>query len=631
MTFPCHRAGSGPPRLPPGCCSPGCSSSSDVPPTAVSTPEGRHHDEHRHRIGRHVSRCEYHADPAPDLDDPGAEPGADRPVRRAGRHAIWPKLWSAARPRPLSRPRHRRRRSRRRRRWRRFRNPASRRIAPTSRRPSRIRPRASRSRRPRSWSHAAAGGRAGAGGRTGAHLRGRKARHAHSGHREPAEPQPTRARAGRLCAGAIGAAAPQPTVVPACSRRPRRPSKAQLPATRLRRPPWRPRPTASASQGRTRHRRRCARCAAGPAMPAPTQPFTAASRSAMIYFRDGSSDLSRRIAGCCSRSRRCSAPGRRAADRRPCQRAHRQHGSAGAAGGQPATSRWQRADAVAPRAGGVRRAAERGPGRGGRRRAAALCGKHAGRRSRQPSGRSLSVADDPADDQPETTLRSLTHGCSKTRPGRDMPLRVGIAGLGTVGAGVVQAAARSNADILPQHCPPADRGGRGLGARPRQGPRRRSLRTATGATIRWRWPTIPKVDVVVELIGGADGVGEGAGREGASPSGKHVVTANKALLAQHGAALARSAERGRRRAGLRGGGRRRHPDHQDDARGPGGQPDRAGLRHPQRHLQLHPDHRCARPAASSPRCWPRRSSSATPRPIPASTSTASTPRTSSRS
>ena len=39
-------------------------------------------------------------------------------------------------------------------------------------------------------------------------------------------------------------------------------------------------------------------------------------------------------------------------------------------------------------------------------------------------------------------------------------------------------------------------------------------------------------------------------------------------------------------------------------------------RHPQRHLQLHP-HRDARArAANSPTCWPRRRSSATPRPIP---------------
>jgi homoserine dehydrogenase len=51
----------------------------------------------------------------------------------------------------------------------------------------------------------------------------------------------------------------------------------------------------------------------------------------------------------------------------------------------------------------------------------------------------------------------------------------------------------------------------------------------------------PGSDVFVELIGGADGVAH-ASVKAAIDSGKHVVTANKALLAEHGVALARSAE-----------------------------------------------------------------------------------------
>jgi homoserine dehydrogenase len=49
----------------------------------------------------------------------------------------------------------------------------------------------------------------------------------------------------------------------------------------------------------------------------------------------------------------------------------------------------------------------------------------------------------------------------------------------------------------------------------------------------------PNVDVVAEMIGGADGVAK-ALVEKAIANGKHVVTANKALLAHHGTALARA-------------------------------------------------------------------------------------------
>ncbi len=57
---------------------------------------------------------------------------------------------------------------------------------------------------------------------------------------------------------------------------------------------------------------------------------------------------------------------------------------------------------------------------------------------------------------------------------------------------------------------------------------------------------LPDVDVVVELIGGADGMAKDV-CEAALRHGKHVVTANKALLARHGAALAAEAEKQDRR------------------------------------------------------------------------------------
>ena len=49
------------------------------------------------------------------------------------------------------------------------------------------------------------------------------------------------------------------------------------------------------------------------------------------------------------------------------------------------------------------------------------------------------------------------------------------------------------------------------------------------------------VDCLVELIGGADGAALDT-VEAALDAGKHVVTANKALLAKHGLELARLAE-----------------------------------------------------------------------------------------
>ena len=53
--------------------------------------------------------------------------------------------------------------------------------------------------------------------------------------------------------------------------------------------------------------------------------------------------------------------------------------------------------------------------------------------------------------------------------------------------------------------------------------------------------TSDKIDVFVELIGGDTGAAEDAVRA-AIMAGKHVITANKALLAKHGNELARLAE-----------------------------------------------------------------------------------------
>jgi homoserine dehydrogenase len=118
-------------------------------------------------------------------------------------------------------------------------------------------------------------------------------------------------------------------------------------------------------------------------------------------------------------------------------------------------------------------------------------------------------------------------------------LRVGVAGLGVVGQGLLELFSVHGERI-------AARCGRtievaAVSARSRE--KRRSVDIS-----RFEWfddPTAlarsPEIDVFVELIGGAEGPAKTA-VEAALLSGKHVVTANKALLARHGADLARLAE-----------------------------------------------------------------------------------------
>ena len=119
------------------------------------------------------------------------------------------------------------------------------------------------------------------------------------------------------------------------------------------------------------------------------------------------------------------------------------------------------------------------------------------------------------------------------------PLRLGIAGLGTVGVGVVRII-RQQTKLL------AARTGRNIdisavSARTKGLDRGVSL---TG----YAWEDDPvalatrdDVDVFVELMGGEAGPAKDA-TEAALKTGKHVVTANKAMLAIHGQALAELAE-----------------------------------------------------------------------------------------
>lgn len=115
------------------------------------------------------------------------------------------------------------------------------------------------------------------------------------------------------------------------------------------------------------------------------------------------------------------------------------------------------------------------------------------------------------------------------------PLRVGIAGLGTVGAAVVQLLEK-HANLL------AKRSGRSItvtaiSARDRSKDRGFDLAPYTWYDDAVAIAADPNVDVVVELIGGADGPAK-AVAEAALEAGKPVVTGNKALIANHGTDLA---------------------------------------------------------------------------------------------
>ncbi|MFL5252179.1 MAG: homoserine dehydrogenase [Rhodopila sp.] len=119
------------------------------------------------------------------------------------------------------------------------------------------------------------------------------------------------------------------------------------------------------------------------------------------------------------------------------------------------------------------------------------------------------------------------------------PLSIGLAGLGTVGGGVLKLL-RDNADLI------TARAGRPVAVTAVSARDRAKDRGVPVSGLHWYDDAVALaadggVDVVVELIGGSDGVAL-ALAEATIAAGKALVTANKALLAVHGAALAASAE-----------------------------------------------------------------------------------------
>ena len=134
------------------------------------------------------------------------------------------------------------------------------------------------------------------------------------------------------------------------------------------------------------------------------------------------------------------------------------------------------------------------------------------------------------------------------------PLRIGIAGLGTVGTGVLDALRLHGAMIAARAGRPVELAGVSA--------RSRNKRRGEHDLARVAWYDDPvalarsaEIDVLVELMGG-EGDPAKAAVEAALKAGKPVVTANKALLAHHGVALAQA---GRRARTSRSPSRRRSP------------------------------------------------------------------------
>ena len=124
------------------------------------------------------------------------------------------------------------------------------------------------------------------------------------------------------------------------------------------------------------------------------------------------------------------------------------------------------------------------------------------------------------------------------------PIQVGLLGLGTVGSGTIEVLRRNREEI-------SRRAGRDIvikvaGARDLKKERAVSLEGIELVPTAGLIVSRPDIDIVVELIGG-----DTAARElvlKAIDNGKHVVTANKALLATHGNEIFAAAQRWRSRS-----------------------------------------------------------------------------------
>ncbi len=121
-----------------------------------------------------------------------------------------------------------------------------------------------------------------------------------------------------------------------------------------------------------------------------------------------------------------------------------------------------------------------------------------------------------------------------------VPFKVAIAGLGTVGAGTV--------DLIQRQAPwLTRRAGRPISVTAVSARDRTRNRPVDVSGYAWFDDAAvmareADADLIVELIGGSDGIARTVA-EAAFGAGRHVVTANKALIAMHGAELAEGAEK----------------------------------------------------------------------------------------
>ncbi len=118
-------------------------------------------------------------------------------------------------------------------------------------------------------------------------------------------------------------------------------------------------------------------------------------------------------------------------------------------------------------------------------------------------------------------------------------LHIGIVGLGTVGVGTYKILTQ-NKELLSVRC------GKKLEISAVSSRDASKDRGIDLSGVRWfkdplEMATSPEIDIVVELIGGEDGIAYDLCKA-ALQNGKHFVTANKALIAKHGLELAKLAE-----------------------------------------------------------------------------------------
>lgn len=115
------------------------------------------------------------------------------------------------------------------------------------------------------------------------------------------------------------------------------------------------------------------------------------------------------------------------------------------------------------------------------------------------------------------------------------PFRIGLAGLGTVGTGLIDLL-RKNSDLI------AQKAGRPIDIVCVSAKNRAKTRPVDLTPYEWTDDPLtmvrdPRLDAVVELIGGSEGLARTLVQT-ALEQGKSIVTANKALLAHHGGELA---------------------------------------------------------------------------------------------